>query len=562
SLSPSMAGLACIVLVALPSILSLILGLLGIFLFPSVYKNIVYSLLVLSQNDYDGSLGFAAQMWAKPPMLNQMKFYFFNITNADEMIYEGAKGRVIEIGPYTYMESEEKKYMEWSDDGDRAFYENYKRWIYRDDLSCASCSHDDIITMPNAPEVGVSQGLFDPLFHVSPTATTIIGWAMLALGENAINSPQMGAVLFDGYDDALLSAAHSNIVTLLSNIFNGGVNIIPIPVPDMHTMAYFMGYNNTRDENYWIHTGKKDITRLGEVITWANETLLPEEWYTTVQARMINGSDTGSFGKVDLTPDDTLPMFHSYLCRSFTAVYEGKNEVQGIPSLSFNVLPDEWDTTLDKNKGFRYRNVEKQNYYPDWPQCPKWNSSLCVAKPEDPIDCNTDICNNCCQKGKVGDTYALPPGFYPMVCYPGRREKSPFAVIWSTPHFVYSPPTVADSVVGLHPSVDLHQPMVFGHEPMSGLITQVAYRAQINIPFFVNEYVPQNLHLPTSLVPIFYESSETVMTDYAYSLYRLGFVFAPTFILWFSIALLVLSLLLAVLVFVLGKIRARAMREK
>lgn len=55
----------------------------------------------------------------------------------------------------------------------------------------------------------------------------------------------MGAVLFDGYDDALLSAAHSGIVTLISNIWNGGVNIIPIPVPDMHTMAYFNGVTSS-----------------------------------------------------------------------------------------------------------------------------------------------------------------------------------------------------------------------------------------------------------------------------------------------------------------------------
>lgn len=119
----------------------------------------------------------------------------------------------------------------------------------------------------------------------------------------------MGAVLFDGYNDALLSAAHSDIVSLISNIWNGGKNIIPIPVPDMLTMAYFNGvsslfksfrkltistrvfqYNNTRDESYWIHTGKKDITELGEIISWANETLLPSEWWTTVTARMINGS--------------------------------------------------------------------------------------------------------------------------------------------------------------------------------------------------------------------------------------------------------------------------------
>lgn len=33
-----------------------------------------------------------------------------------------------------------------------------------------------------------------------------------------------------------------------------------------------------------------DISKLGEIINWANESLLPSEWYPTETARMINGS--------------------------------------------------------------------------------------------------------------------------------------------------------------------------------------------------------------------------------------------------------------------------------
>lgn len=51
----------------------------------------------------------------------------------------------------------------------------------------------------------------------------------------------------------------------------------------------------------------------------------------------------------------------------------------------------------------------------------RWNHSNCKATPNDPIDCFTDLCNDCCNKGKVGDTFAVPPGFYPMVCYPGTH---------------------------------------------------------------------------------------------------------------------------------------------
>lgn len=33
--------------------------------------------------------------------------------------------------------------------------------------------------------------------------------------------PRVGDVLFDGYNDAMLTAAHSNLVNFISNAFNG-----------------------------------------------------------------------------------------------------------------------------------------------------------------------------------------------------------------------------------------------------------------------------------------------------------------------------------------------------
>lgn len=46
-------------------------------------------------------------------------------------------------------------------------------------------------------------------------------------------------------------------------------------------------------------------------------------------------------------------------------------------------------------------------------------------------------------------------------------EPSPFAVLWSTPHFVYSPQAVVDTVVGMNPDLSIHQPMVYDHEPVN-----------------------------------------------------------------------------------------------
>lgn len=134
----------------------------------------------------------------------------------------------------------------------------------------------------------------------------------------------------------------------------------------------------------------------------------------------------------------------------------------------YSVDYDQWDTTADQNVGFRYRNVEKMNYFPDWPSCPDRNQSLCVSPQAVNCSLQANFCDDCCQGSYVNGTYLIPPGLYPLVCYPGRLEPSPFSVMYSPPHFVYSPKEVPDSVYGLSPNLDQHRPILYVHEPVSG----------------------------------------------------------------------------------------------
>ncbi|KAF8372376.1 hypothetical protein PRIPAC_78805 [Pristionchus pacificus] len=507
----------CDVCLVILAVILIAWGIFGLVWLPDIYDTIVHKTTVLKEKE-DESLGFSALMFSKPPMINT-----------------------------------EKRYLKWRDDGNEVFYQNYKKWIYHPEQSCPDCSYDDSVTIPNAVQIGASASSLDPKFGISDTTKKVIALFLLVTGELPFNMPRVGDVLFDGYNDAMLTAAHSNLVNFISNAFNGGVSIVPFPFPDMKTMAYFNGYNNSRDEEYWIKTGKENIDDLGTIVTWAGTNLLPESWWTTKEARMINGTDTGSFAKPKLTDDDVLPMFHSYLCRSFAATFDKNSEVAGIKTKVYSVPYDDWDTTLHRNKGFRYKNVEGRDYFPGWLQCPKWNGTACKATPNDPIDCNDkeNLCHNCCNKGKIGNSYVLPPGFFPLACYPGRMETSPFAVLWSAPHMLYSPENVVKTVNGMHPDYDKHTPLSYDHEPYSGQITHVLYRVQVNMPIFGNPGVPTNAHLPDAIVPMFYESSEAFLTDATYQYFRIGFVFMPTFLMWLSIAQIVLGVLFLLLVIVL-----------
>lgn len=117
----------------------------------------------------------------------------------------------------------------------------------------------------------------------------------------------MKEVLFEGFDDPLLSVAHSGIFITVANLFGFGDQLSIIP--EMRKFAYMAGvsdfrrnkrfyvifqYNNSFDENYWINTGYKDFSKLGYVENWAGLSELPETFWPTKEARQIIGAGNHS----------------------------------------------------------------------------------------------------------------------------------------------------------------------------------------------------------------------------------------------------------------------------
>ncbi|KAK6729801.1 hypothetical protein RB195_006697 [Necator americanus] len=544
------------------AVLCLIISIITWSVFPVIYPKAVVKNLQFSQNE-DMSLSYSAFMMANPPMKNVMRFFFFNVSNPDEIVYEGAKPRLIETQSYAVMESEQKRFLRWSEDGNKVFYQNYKKYIISEEYTCPDCSWDDMVVIPNPVGIGAAANIYDPQYHITPIAQKILGFGLLLVGEYPFISHTIKEILFDGYNDALLTIGHSQLVTFLSGILNGGKSIIPIPIPDMPRLGFFQGYNNSRDEEYWIRTGKDDIDKIGEIVTWANQTYLPESWWPTAYSRSIRGSDSGSFCKMHLTKDDELPFFQSFMCRSFTKTFLKETTIHSIPSYTFSVPYEDYDTTSDVNAGFRYRNIEKVNYYPDWPSCPGRDPSQCVDPHE--VNCNSqkNLCHNCCNMSYVDGTYLVPPGIFPLVCYPGRLQPTPFAVMYSPPHFLYSPPQMINSVVGLNPKNETHMPMVYSHEPYSGAVTEVLYRLQVSMPVMKSKGVVQNRDIAESIIPIFWEDSHAVLFNVTYNKIWLGFVLVPKLVDYIKFSLLAIGIALLLFISVSHVIsRRRRHRRK
>ncbi|CAL2049194.1 unnamed protein product [Caenorhabditis brenneri] len=469
----------------------------------------------------DGSLKYAAFLYANPPMKNVMKFNLFNVTNPDEVKYLGAKPELIEVGGYGFLESEKKKYYDFSSDKTQMFYQNYKQYHYSPEDTDEGFSYDDKILFPNSIAEGAVATIFGPTSEFSETAQTIASIGLVMVGEYPFISKTVKDVLFEGFEDPLLNVAHSPLFTSLVNFFGYGAQLSYIP--EMRKFAYLSGYNNSYDENYWINTGYKDFSKLGFVESWAGLKELPTSFWPTSEARKIKGPDSGSLSKLHLTKNDELPFFLSFMCRSFRRTYWKQVMVDGIKTMAFAVPYDEFDTTLEKNAGFRYKNTENVDYFPNW--CSE----------------NTSNSSSNCQKTANG-TYLLPPGLFPLVCYPGHNAQPPFTVLVSPPHFLYSPPEVQHYLSGMSPDPEKHKPMVFHQEKTSGTALQVDVRFQVNLPVVNNKRSIMSSQMPNVIIPLFYEDSHAVVKDFVMNTVWLGVIIVPRIIEYLKFVLIFISI--------------------
>uniref|UniRef100_A0A914RHM8 ShKT domain-containing protein n=1 Tax=Parascaris equorum TaxID=6256 RepID=A0A914RHM8_PAREQ len=112
---------------------------------------------------------------------------------------------------------------------------------------------------------------------------------------------------------------------------------------------------------------------------------------------------------------------HYIFLSSFYATYSGETTVSGIRSYTFETPYEVFDATLDENRGFRYENAERVNYFKEWDPCPnKTTFHNCSLLPF--VDCSKrrNFCSECCDGNYVDGTYLLPPGMFPLKCYPGN----------------------------------------------------------------------------------------------------------------------------------------------
>ena len=91
-----------------------------------------------------------------------MAFHMYNVVNPDEIVKNGAKPILEEIGPFVYIETREKQNITISSDGCSVTAAQYKRYDFdqaKTDELCQECgdARTRNLTMINAAYVGILQ---------------------------------------------------------------------------------------------------------------------------------------------------------------------------------------------------------------------------------------------------------------------------------------------------------------------------------------------------------------------------------------------------------------------
>lgn len=213
-------------------------------------------------------------------------------------------------------------------------------------------------------------------------------------------------LLFDGYDDPILVE---------------GQGVMDIPYDKF---GWFYNKNGTSTDGvYDMWTGKDQISSLGRLISWNNQTALPFE----ETCSSLDGVSAGDLFPPSHDVDHLVKLFVGEICRPLTLHSYGRVDHLGVRSNRFSVDGATFDYSLEENRCF----------------CPSGG----------------------CPANGVANVSACV-------------FNSPAAI--SLPHFLHADPVFRSRVTGLHPDPRVHS-FDMDVMPELGVPVKIQAALQINI---------------------------------------------------------------------------------
>uniref|UniRef100_A0A8C0RQD3 Scavenger receptor class B member 2 n=2 Tax=Canis lupus familiaris TaxID=9615 RepID=A0A8C0RQD3_CANLF len=183
--------------------------------------------------------------WKKPPLPVYAQFYFFNVTNPEEIL-RGEIPRLEEVGPYTYRELRDKADIQFGDNGTTISAVSNKAYVFERNQSVGDPKTDLIRTL-NIPAVTAMEWAHLHFFR------ELIEALLKAYQQTLFVTHTVDELLW-GYKDEILS---------LINVFKPEISPY---------FGLYYGKNGTNDGDYVFLTGEDNYLNFSKIVEWNGKT--------------------------------------------------------------------------------------------------------------------------------------------------------------------------------------------------------------------------------------------------------------------------------------------------
>jgi len=299
------------------SVTSILFGSLLLAFRDKIFQTILNSQLTITP----GTAAYIA--WMETPIPVFTKFYFFDMLNPSELFHNHEKPILEERGPYTFREVEKKMNLVWNDD-DTVSYKRVKYWYFERNMSVGPLT--DMVTTINVPVVGSAEfvrGDFFLEWGISDMLSTIQATIFV--------KRSIGELLFEGYADTVMEIADS-----FDQEEFGQEEEREEDKVKMDKFGWFYQRNGTSwsDGKLVMRTGKDDISKLGQIVSWNGSNRTDA---FSGDCGVVRGSSDGLFPPGLAATTDSISIFSTDLCRPLKFTKTGKHIVHGIQVETFEL---------------------------------------------------------------------------------------------------------------------------------------------------------------------------------------------------------------------------------
>lgn len=443
-------------------------GLILKYAVPPLANSFINKQISLSKN----SLSYP--VWKNIPVPIYQKFFFFNVTNAQDIEQRGHKPKLEEIGPFVYRSEWTKKDIANDDVKNTIDFKNYKRWVFEPRLSVED--HKMELVTLNAP-LAITLTLIQ---SASNAVRLLVTFSLDGLSDGFFTKRSVKQLLFDGYPDLLTTFGPLLNAEMLSQ---GG------------HFGYMNARNSSLDGTYQINTGLDDINKLNTINTYNGR---PKLTYWEHHCNSLEGATIGEMFPPMV--NNSIKLFQPDFCRIWPLEYERDLEDK--------------ESGLSLKRFIATRNVFKNSTMHPPNRCffkkPVHSGEVVTNRIRVNGNGNNNN-NNINNQARPHHHHNRVQHEWPTGVFTLAPCKFNAPIYISMPHFLDADPYFASHVRGMSPDRDKHE-FYLDLEPRTGSPVVLSARVQLNVAISKPPGLVRFRNIPEIMFPVFWQELTVNLT--------------------------------------------------